>query len=142
MSGNGPRLRSFPILVALLLFAGCGGGGGLALFGPGGGGTPPTISEMAPEPALPAGIDPVPALSATPMRILGLDFPEVDEPTTITLRLTAAAPIFADGTKATADVAATAAVAMGPGRARDWLAARGARAVIVYEDGRVETVGL
>lgn len=41
-----------------------------------------------------------------------------------------------------ADVCATAAVAMGPGRCRQWLAAQdGVRAVIVHADASVATVG-
>lgn len=73
--------------------------------------TAPVLLSVAPQPALPVGVAPIPAVNATPMRVTGTDFPAVALPAAITVRLTAAAPIFAGGTTTSADVAATAATA-------------------------------
>lgn len=109
------RVRSafarFGIVVAVGL-GGCGGGG----VGPSSGfiagaTSAPALASVAPEPPLPAGVTPVPALSPTPMRIAGTVFPTVAVAASVTIRLSAAAPIFADGTATSIDVAATAATA-------------------------------
>lgn len=99
-------------LTAIFLSACSGGTSGHG--DDGGGGPPPppapvpALVSAAAEPALPAGIDAVPARQTTPMRLTGTDLPTVADAALVTVRLVADAPVFAGGTTSSTEVAATA----------------------------------
>lgn len=71
----------------------------------------PTLVSAAPEPALPVGIDPVPAVSPTPMRLTGTTLPVSADPSLVTIRLTAPAFVFFGGTSTSLETSATASTA-------------------------------